>query len=380
MARRAVNITLLIICLWLAGNELVWADCPGNLLQNPGFEDGYYDLSDLGIDLGGSLGEGWYPWSLLGDETYNRRPEYRTLYDGDIPDGFYRIHGGDYSQKLFSTHSTHTSGFYQRVRVGKGNRVTFSIWVQIYTGQRDFQEDNHPLSDLEQPRTEATRAAGLGPGDYRVWAGIDPYGETPAALGSAPSSQTVWSESVLDIETRGQDAEGHQVDEWVLLSVSTVAEDDYVTVYTKGHPEYPVYHNDSFWDDACLIIKPTPTPTASATPTRTSTPTASPTSTRTLTPSPTATWTPTMTPSPTLTWTPTITSSPTATNTPAPSHTPTLAMATTTPQSTATAAQPVPDVTDEKAFDNRAGLLFFYVLDIAVIALVIYWIRSDRRP
>ncbi|MFF2890476.1 S-layer homology domain-containing protein [Paenibacillus sp. NPDC057967] len=84
-------------------------------------------------------------------------------------------------------------------------------------------------------------------------------------------------------------------------------------------------------------VKPTPTPTPTATPTPT--PTATPTPTPTATPTPTPTATPTPTPTATPTPTPTATPTPTPTATPTPTPTPT---ATPTPTPT---AKPTPTPT-----------------------------------
>lgn len=83
-------------------------------------------------------------------------------------------------------------------------------------------------------------------------------------------------------------------------------------------------------DPVIIVLKDVPpTPTPTATPTRTNTPTATPTRTNTPTATPTKTNTPTRTPTPTITNTPTRT--PTQTSTPSKTSTPT-----STPTSTAT--------------------------------------------
>ncbi len=375
-----ISLTLLATCYLPLS---VRADCSG-LLVNPGFEGAAYKTEALGTSLSSNLGEGWTPWSILGDATFNREVEYKPLDAATLPDR-YRIHSGNRSQKLFTTWGTHTAGFYQRVKVVPGSKVTFSIWVQIYTGERELSSGGRFISDLESP-TEEDKAR--GPGGYKVFVGIDPYGDTPPAFGAPPSSNTVWSNPVIDYETRRVDSSGVQIDDWVQLSVSTIAQREYITVYTKGQPEFPVKHNDSFWDDACLIVqlpptatpKPTATPTATPSPTETLSPTVTPQPTATALP-PTATPDPTATTQPTSTTLPSRTPQPTRTAVPStvtrelPSPTPTQAAAPTTPAPTMT-------MQFRKAAQNpssgSAGLFLIYGVALLVI-VVILWLRLGPR-
>ena len=245
-------------------------DCEGNLLVNPGFEEGGYKTEGLGTSLSSSLGNGWSPWSVLGGATYNREVEYKVLDAPTLPSR-YHIHGGNASQKFFTTWGTHTAGFYQRVKVVPGSRVSVSIWAQIYTGERELTSGGQLISDLDWPTKPGQKR---GPGQYKVFVGLDPYGDAPPGFGAPPSPNTVWSAPVTDFETRTIDASGRQIDAWVKLSVSAIAQRDHVTVYTRGQPEYPVKHNDSFWDDACLTMERPPTATARPTQPPTNTPTA----------------------------------------------------------------------------------------------------------
>lgn len=245
--RIAFAVVVLLGSLLLATG--VAAQGPVNLLVNPGFEGPTYKSEGMGTSLSSNLGQGWTPWSVLGNATYNREVEYKVLVASMLPSR-YHLHSGNHAQKYFTTWGTHTAGFYQRVKVTPGTQVTFSIWAQIYTGERDLRLGGDFLSDLQPPKKAGDRR---GPGYYRVYAGIDPYGDVPAGFGAAPSANTVWSAPVLDSQTRTKDANGRDVDGWVQLTVSTIAQGPYVTVYSKGQPEYPVKHNDSYWDDASLI-------------------------------------------------------------------------------------------------------------------------------
>jgi hypothetical protein len=353
--RQAIRVTASRFAVILFGLSLLFAlprvaqaQCPGNLLINPSFEAGKYKGEVLGTSLSSWLSVDWAPWAILGDQQINREIEFFVVDGQTLQEGYYRVHEGRLAQKFFSGYSTHHAGFYQRRPVTRGQQVTFSIWVQIATGQEEFWSWGLPISDLGAP------------GNYRVWAGIDPYGGTPVGFGALPPASTVWSPEVIDRQTRMVTADGHEYDGWVQLTVSTIAQSDYVTVYTKGQPEFPVKNNSSFWDDACLVVSAPPAPTArptntpTETPSVTNTPAATNTPPATSTPLATATAFPTITAQPTRTATaaptalPTSTSAPTTVPTASPSEvpsaTPVPAMPTTAPTAV-TAATTVPEAT-----------------------------------
>jgi len=234
--------------------------------------------------------------------------------------------------------------------------------------------------------SEPTRSV-KGPGDYRVYVGIDPYGHAPAAFGQGYPSTVIWSDPVLDVQTRGKDATGKPIDEWTRLSVTVRrAQADNVTVYTRGQPEYRTKHNDSYWDEACIQVlsaptaapssTPVPQPSATLRPTSTPPPVVTATSLPTLRP----TWTmlPPVTPLPTWTPWPTATEAavvPVAQPSLEAPHIPTLRTATVTlvPSGTVT-ARPV-----EPAGRSRAGLALGYVVVLGLTGAVIWWIREDQR-
>ena len=363
LSRIVRYLVILLLALSFLSPAPVRADCPGNPLFNPGFEEGYYKGEEVGTSLSSWIANGWVPWSLVEGQQENREPEYFVVNREQLSDGDYRVHSGNYAQKFFTLYATHTSGFCQRVRVTPGSRVTFSIWVQIATGQRDISSGSHPISDLEDA------------GEYRVFAGIDPQGGLPPAFGEPPPSRTVWSDPVVDYETRTTDEKGHKIDAWVQLSVSAVAREQYVTVYTKGKPKHPVKHNDSFWDDACLIMEAPPTATSTDTPLPTATP--MPTDTDTPTRIPTETMTPTSTealPSPTPL-------PPTKTATLPPSATPfSSATASRSPTPGPTLVlPPTAAVQSTMRPSRKAGFAMAYVGLVGLIVVMIIGLRSRGR-
>ncbi len=205
--------------------------CPGNLLVNAGFEGGSRKTESIGTSLSSAVADGWTPWLLRGDERNNREPEYK-LEDTNLSLTRFRAHAGRYSQKWFTSWGTHTAGIYQQVAVTPGTPLTFSIWAQTYSGEADGFDGVVFRSDPKEP------------GKYRVWVGIDPTGAVPAGVGAPPPDTVIWSEPDI------------HYDDWVQHFISTTAQGDKVTVYVKGQPEFSVKHNDSFWDDACLVVDP----------------------------------------------------------------------------------------------------------------------------
>lgn len=225
-------------------------DCPGNLLVNAGFEDGFSTRGAGEV----TVANGWQPWWHNGlpaevEQGLLRRPEYKGE-DARVF-GTRRVRSGYFAQKWFTTYSTHNGGIFQRVSVPAGSLATFSAWAQAWSS-----EDPDPGSAVK-------------PGNYKVSVGIDPTGGTD---GLAPT--VVWSEEVVQYNT------------WLHLQVQAKAQADAVTVFLRGRPEYRTRFNDSYWDDACLTIV-RPTPRATNTPRPTNTPTITP-----IPPTPTATPTP----------------------------------------------------------------------------------------
>lgn len=206
-------------------------DCPGNLLVNGDFEGGSRKTEAEGTSLSSAVANGWVPWFIRGDEVHNREPEFKVEQVAIGGDPF-RVRSGGQSQKFFTTWATHTAGFYQQVRVPRGATVRFTIYGMAYSGEAD-NFDPGRKSFLSDP---------LRPGNYRMWAGIDPTGAVPAGMGLPPPETVVWSEPTMI------------TDQWVPLSITVRAQGGLVTVYTKGAPDWSVKHNDSFWEDACLVI------------------------------------------------------------------------------------------------------------------------------
>jgi len=226
-------------------------DQPENLLANPGFEEEFPARHDPYTGIwAGELGvaEDWDLW-YNNDQScptydpncnplsYNRRPEYKG------EEGTFRVRSGDQGQKFFTTSGTHEAGLFQTVEASPNSWVRFSIHVMAWSSNEDVPQ--HSFKD----------------GDYAVSIGIDPTGGD-----DWQSDEIIWG------------PETTQHDEWVYLTMDAYTESGQVTVWTRGAPVWPVKHNDSYWDDASLIVlnsQPQPTPTDR--PTSTPYPTPEPT-------------------------------------------------------------------------------------------------------
>lgn len=320
--RRTATFTCLILLIALAPLTASAQDpCAGNRIANTSFEEGAHGDGN-GLPASSVVANGWSGWSVWGYSASSRQAEF-DLENITLLGAYssYRVHSGNFSQKFSTAWGTHNAGVYQRVAVPKGSTVTFSAWVQIYTGENtNLISNGQRVSDLGHP------------GNYRAYVGIDPFGEEPGMVGQPPSQRTVWSTAVVDRDTRQVDAQGYLIDAWVQLKVAVKAEADHVTVFTRGEPEFGVRSNVSYWDDACLTyVAPKPVATATSAHTNTPKPTTPPTATPLPPASATPTESPTLQPTATRTLAPTVaateTPSPTKAASPAPSPTPTRAAA-----------------------------------------------------
>jgi LysM repeat protein len=238
MHRIFSTLVLLVVALFHVQpvqTALAWQD-PNNLLQNPGFEGDYYPWMNLNT---AQVAHGWTPWWRSrqdGDpKAYYFQPEYKQANGYVFPE---RVHGGAAAQQWFTFFATHEAGMYQQVfGVTPGTRYRFTAWAQVWSSA----EDNSSVSrDPAYP-------------NLRV--GIDPTGGWNPWAGSV-----VWSQPYAFY------------DQWGQLAVEAVAQADVLTVFMYSAPNYPVKHNDMYWDDAVLVpvgqgnvppptaVPPTPVP------------------------------------------------------------------------------------------------------------------------
>ncbi len=185
-----------------------------NLLQNPGFEGTYIPFNG---DQTRMVAPGWSAWNLNrkpGDPGFsNLQPNYRAATNPN------RIHGGSSAQEFFTFFATHTGGVFQQVSVTPGSRLRFSAFINVWS------------TALDDPNKSAQ------PSRYSVRVGIDPTGGTDGA-----SSNIVWSDSQ------------EFFDEYEQLSIEATASGSSVTVFVESAPKDPVKNNNTYVDDASLVV------------------------------------------------------------------------------------------------------------------------------
>jgi hypothetical protein len=302
--------SLLLLSIHSSGRE-VNAQEGGNLLRNPGFEDGFFRWNGINEI---NVAHEWTPWWVDDpnhDPTY-LTPEFKEALARDFPT---RIRSGERAQQWFKLYSSFLAGVHQQVfNVTPGQTYQFSIWAQVWSSTED-----NPASVSTLPANPHLRI------------GIDPTG-----LWDPFSPTVIWS---------GEARMDQVIDRYGMLTVQATAQNSTITVFVRSSPEFANKHNNVYLDDAVLaqVGLPPPLPTSTALP-PTATPLVSPT------PLPTATLPPTETPSPTSTPAPTDTPPPTGTpvprETPLPTETspppsPTLPAEMDTATASATVAQEV---------------------------------------
>lgn len=211
-------------------------DAP-NLLQNPSFEGNYsayvppggHPDCPTGTCNSVQMADGWTPYWLSPHDTENPdivNPEFKPASTADVP---VRVHHGDRAQQYFSTSSSHEAGFYQQVSVTPGKVYCFGIWGHAWSSNND---DPH-TSDSELIQ--------------RI--GIDPTGGT-----DWQSTNIIWGEPKEFYNQK--DTQPYVENAFGPFTLVVRAEAPELTVYTWSRPNWPVSHNDVYWDDAILFEAP----------------------------------------------------------------------------------------------------------------------------
>ncbi len=286
-----------------------------NLLANPGFEGNYSAWSGIGPI---QVADGWTPWWVEDPDADPQlfRPEWKPAEGAYFP---YRVRSGARAQQYFTFFASHVAGMYQQVfNVTPGQTYRFTIWAQVWSST----EDNPPT-------------VSFNPANPHLKIGIDPTGNWNPFSGNVVWSPEASMTSILD--------------KYGEVSVEATAQNSVITVFMRTNPDFAVKHNDTYWDDASLVLvgpppPPTQPPTNTPAPTNTvgpATQTAQALATDTPLPSPAASNTPELTDTPAA--------SPTASPTRAPTNTP-LPTATLVPSATDTpAATDTPEATETAA-------------------------------
>ena len=269
----------------------VRAEGPYGLLNNGGFENGFYGWGPNDSQIP----NGWEPFVVMDPAI---PPQFK---DSAAFGGFTERLDGDHCLVIWSHWVPFDAGIFQRVQVTPGVAYLFQVeWapMQSYNAEQGgmITQDGFMMRVI----------------------GLDPTG------GTDPNSPNiVWSQELWKKKRVAKD----------YLRVSAVAQSDTMTAFIRVKNPQPHGQDQIFIDVASLVVDPnqpppppptdTPVPptntrvpptATSIPPTDTPTPTETPTSTPT--PTPTSTATPTPTDTPTATYTPT--STPTYTPTPTP--------------------------------------------------------------
>jgi hypothetical protein len=174
--------------------------------------------------------EGWVIWWRKDGQTTDGvpygRPEATTISRNDprYIDPVLRIHDGTWAAKLFTVGYAHDAGYYQTLEgLPPGVTVAFSAYAHAWCSNQD----------------DATQSEG----EYSCWfnVGIDPNGETD------PWSENVrWSDDYYIFDA--YDMVGP-----ISMTVGSAGK---VTVFLRSHAKWGFKHNDVYWDDAVLIVRP----------------------------------------------------------------------------------------------------------------------------
>ncbi len=200
-------------------------------LLNPGFEGEHWHTTFEGDDGAMAVPESWVAWWVTGQSPIGQSlaaPEIVRVIDDSNPNylsPMLRIHSGKQAFML-ARWGAYRAGLYQRVEgLPPGATVAFSAYAHAWACNED---DNGAISCGN-------------PYDFRSRVGIDPTGENARNL-----ADVVWSED-------------HWIyDEFAPVGpvTATVGEDGAVTVYIESYGKWPYKHNDAYWDDTALIVRP----------------------------------------------------------------------------------------------------------------------------
>ncbi len=199
-------------------------------LQNPGFEGGHWHETFEGQNPNMPVPEAWVAWWVVGQEGVSDLgvPEILSVIDSSNPhylEPVPRIRSGEQALKL-ARWGAYRAGVYQRLTdLPPGATVVFSAYAHAWACQDDPPP---PLSCAD-------------PFAFRSRVGIDPAGGTASDLDGV-----MWSDDAWLYDVFGE----------VGPVTATVGPEGTITVYLESFGKWPLKHNDAYWDDASLILRP----------------------------------------------------------------------------------------------------------------------------
>jgi LysM repeat protein len=221
---------VLLVAAPLAGQWSVAGAAPlqqgDNLLQNPSFEGAYSAWNGI-PQL--QMPVGWTPWwtdPSPGDpEWANHRPEWKPAEAAYYPT---RVHSGERALQWFKSYATYWAGAYQRVTVPQNAQLRFSVFGLAWS-----------CADWEMCKD----ASSYDPANMRMQIGIDPTGGT-----NPWAPVVVWSNGFSPVWG------------WEYMEVQAAAQGNQVTVFLSSHPDWPKQNQDTYFDDASLVVVGTAPP------------------------------------------------------------------------------------------------------------------------
>ncbi len=220
---------LFLFLLLLTAVLAVFAGGDANLVENPSFEGQYTSYvppgghpdCPAGICTTAQMAPGWTPWWRSHDPSdpdfIIRMPEYKPA-DPNFNNPP-RVRTGQAAQQYFTFFSTHEAGFLQQIPVIPGLTYQFQIWGHSWSAEDDDDAYSGPQD-----------------GQLNQKIGIDPTGGD-----DWQSPNIIWGPERMQYDTYG------------LFQLSATAQSPTMTVFTYSQPNFPVKHNDVYWDDAQLL-------------------------------------------------------------------------------------------------------------------------------
>lgn len=243
---RMTRMVIVVALMMVLSTSAILVQGQENLLQNPGFENGFITVSG---EQPRSVAIGWTSFHMprtSGMPSFqNAQPKYIAASAASGQGIQPRIRSGSDAQIYYSFFETHDGGIYQQVSVPNGAELRFSIYAHVWSSTFD---DVNVSED---------------PGGVVFRVGIDPLGGT-----DPNASSVVYSAPAVFYDTFRQ------------YSVIATAQRSTVTVFVRSSFGDPVQNTYIYLDDAVLELTEAPAspPTSPPQPTSTPvTPTATPT-------------------------------------------------------------------------------------------------------
>jgi hypothetical protein len=173
---------------------------------------------------------GWVTWWMqdfpcaTGYTFQEGRPEVQVI---DLETGFpdqSRIHSGHKAMKMFTFWRCHEMGLLQQIETTPGKVYRLTAYGQAWHSNCSSRPHDPPLAeDCETPLPDSWDHLRVGIDPY---GGLDPHGAT-----------VVWGQAIEQYGSYDQ-----------AMQVNATAEMSLVTVFLSSECNYPLKHDDVYWD------------------------------------------------------------------------------------------------------------------------------------